>query len=711
MAIRYPAYTGQTATYNTTYIDISSGSPLSGRVLFTTKATSQSWAALDLIPIHVTDGTNWFVGVGEWNPSQSRINIIYKGDSSGTISNGVTVDVKTYPVVLHLAFDDDGTTPTVFRDRSILKDYNQPTMVVHGNTYQDGTGYGIFDGNGDYLDVGDYNSSTSFPWFVFNGVPFTIDWIGKFSSLPGSGNFSTLIGKSYYGENVNYNFVIKNSGGNYYFDTYPNNSPVPSSAISITTNTRYQMTAQYNGSNTLKYFLNGTLVSTHTVGFNVSGRSKVAIGAANSNNPSLPFTGSMDSCRIVYGEELYSGNFTMSSGELPRIYISSVSNSSLVDSNTNFVSNLNVSGTLVNSDLITYNDLVFSYQLYILQELFNTTNPINLFPTLNFESESNITDLVTQSIDTKFNLLSEYVQYDLFKYIVNSYLDNNSINISDNYYQIINNMLELAEILSYFDTHNTKINNTQFLLESYIANDLVYSLSQLSLTEIENLSAILSNSIQAELASVNVLNYVDQLKNSLYIPLSDRITASDISNLKFNTLLDLSTGIVFLGTVPINGVDYQAWAMNTDTIGITEYTNYPFNSLVTYKGTAYGISDTGLYELNGVNDDNQTINSSILTGQINFGTSRDKSCPRAYLYSLQSGKIILKVTNIEKGKVVDRLYEIDLKDDIDSMGYRSKRLSTGARGVWWQYEIKNYEGSTLELDGVEMFVELRNRNG
>ena len=52
-------------------------------------------------------------------------------------------------------------------------------------------------------------------------------------------------------------------------------------------------------------------------------------------------------------------------------------------------------------------------------------------------------------------------------------------------------------------------------------------------------------------------------------------------------------------------------AINTQTLGISEYTGLDFIALVEHEGRTYGLTATGLYELVGADDDGTDIDASI----------------------------------------------------------------------------------------------------
>jgi hypothetical protein len=59
---------------------------------------------------------------------------------------------------------------------------------------------------------------------------------------------------------------------------------------------------------------------------------------------------------------------------------------------------------------------------------------------------------------------------------------------------------------------------------------------------------------------------------------------------------------------------YRTWVLNTGNEALTEYQNYPFNSLAEFNGTYYGAGPGGVRQLEGVDDLGADIEWSFRTG-------------------------------------------------------------------------------------------------
>ena len=81
----------------------------------------------------------------------------------------------------------------------------------------------------------------------------------------------------------------------------------------------------------------------------------------------------------------------------------------------------------------------------------------------------------------------------------------------------------------------------------------------------------------------------------------------------------------------------EAWAINLDAGGeggvfaATHYTGFPIQQIVEFEGSAYGITATGLYRLEGETDEAAPIPWSVKTTPTDYGSIQLKRAITAYL--------------------------------------------------------------------------------
>jgi hypothetical protein len=132
-----------------------------------------------------------------------------------------------------------------------------------------------------------------------------------------------------------------------------------------------------------------------------------------------------------------------------------------------------------------------------------------------------------------------------------------------------------------------------------------------------------------------------------------------------------------------------------------QYTNFPFNSFAIINGTYCGVDESGLFSLDGDDDDGDLINSVIKTGLTNMGTTLFKRIPRAYFGYTADGKLLFKTISTESGQKITRWYELKEKTAEDTTNARVK-MARGVKSVHWQFEIVNVDGVDFSFDEIKL---------
>ena len=143
---------------------------------------------------------------------------------------------------------------------------------------------------------------------------------------------------------------------------------------------------------------------------------------------------------------------------------------------------------------------------------------------------------------------------------------------------------------------------------------------------------------------------------------------------------------------------YKTIVMNTRNDAITEYQNYGFNSYAEINGSYYGASSSGLYLLDGDDDDGTNIDWSFKTGQMDNKSPFMKQLPEIVLGLRSNGSIRVRVH----------------KDDNEYFDYTLPAINTetirqhrvqpgrGMRSRYFSVELQGIANSTLELDSLQM---------
>ncbi len=272
-------------------------------------------------------------------------------------------------------------------------------------------------------------------------------------------------------------------------------------------------------------------------------------------------------------------------------------------------------------------------------------------------------------------------------------------------------ILFAAELLAVSSSTSTTLEIAETLTEILSALDAATFVENLTAEETVSFADALTTQIRARFTAGETLALADSIGYALTVICDELVGLSEDAAPNLILQLLAEERIAFIGKLPLEDGDYSAWVMNAETTGTTSYSNFPFNSLFTHEGVTYGITETGWYKLEGDDDDGTPIDAMLRTGDINFGTSRDKNVPRAYLYVLSDGNLVLKTVSSRFGSRTERPYVLALRDSTDDEGLRRVRLARGLRGTAWSFEIHNVDGSSLDFEGAEVLPVVLSRRG
>jgi hypothetical protein len=165
----------------------------------------------------------------------------------------------------------------------------------------------------------------------------------------------------------------------------------------------------------------------------------------------------------------------------------------------------------------------------------------------------------------------------------------------------------------------------------------------------------------------------------------------------------------FLLRANIDDEIYVAWAVNAQLQAPTRYVNYPFNSFLRQPEgngwTYYGLTDTGLYKLEGDDDAGTDINAHIRLGLSDLGKRTLKQLASAYLGYTADGDLRLKVvlTNTDDGAREAHTYRLYAKG-ADSTRDGRVKVGKGLQSVYMDFVLENIDGSDFALDVVEFMA-------
>lgn len=264
--------------------------------------------------------------------------------------------------------------------------------------------------------------------------------------------------------------------------------------------------------------------------------------------------------------------------------------------------------------------------------------------------------------------------------------------------------LSLAETLTLATRHQATIETMLSLIELITLTDGLENVEWMSMEERLTAADSIRHTLLALVSQPEALSLIDTMqRNMVFVAKTpEALQLINGPSTAIEVLLRAREVIAFVSHLPLGDEDYQAWVLNSDSLGVTEYTNWPFNSLANTRQATFGLTDTGLYELTGDDDDGDPIQALLRTGDLEFGTSDHKRIDRAYLYLTSTDDIFFKTISTYRGQRNETFYRVDYRMSADDGQTRRVRLGKGNRGTTWAFELTNIDGGDFDVRGAEV---------
>ena len=143
------------------------------------------------------------------------------------------------------------------------------------------------------------------------------------------------------------------------------------------------------------------------------------------------------------------------------------------------------------------------------------------------------------------------------------------------------------------------------------------------------------------------------------------------------------------------------YAVNMKNGGITEYTNFAFDFFGMLGSQYVGANGSGLYLLDGADDDGSPIAAKLEIPPRDFGTTKLKTLP--YVYMEASSAAGLKVTS-----TADETTSVAAMTQTIGRNRRAK-LARGVKGVQWAVTVENTNGEKFAIDSIDLVPMLLRR--
>jgi len=143
------------------------------------------------------------------------------------------------------------------------------------------------------------------------------------------------------------------------------------------------------------------------------------------------------------------------------------------------------------------------------------------------------------------------------------------------------------------------------------------------------------------------------------------------------------------------------WAMNTETFETSNYLNFNFASLVSFADKPYGVTASGIFLLEGSDDDGVQIDAEFLTGIEDFTDEDLKEMAQLYL-EYEGGNVVLRL--FPDGQVRVREYPVERQSNSTGVKHARFKGARGLRSRSWQLGMKNLGGSDFTIDKLGLLL-------
>ena len=194
------------------------------------------------------------------------------------------------------------------------------------------------------------------------------------------------------------------------------------------------------------------------------------------------------------------------------------------------------------------------------------------------------------------------------------------------------------------------------------------------------------------------------LANSLVLQFYDTLdlTEHDIVNMiyKGDPLVDQ---INLTGLYVSPSGTATTWAINTRTNAVTEYTNYNFNSFAPFGLKYIAAASDGIYELDGENDDGESIIADIISGYMQLNNTKMAGLKGVYLAVRGVGQWYLKLI---AGNGLTYTYQLTVQPGLMNT---KVNIGKGLRTRYMAFQLTSIDGSDFDLDSLEFVPMLSDR--
>lgn len=232
------------------------------------------------------------------------------------------------------------------------------------------------------------------------------------------------------------------------------------------------------------------------------------------------------------------------------------------------------------------------------------------------------------------------------------------------------------------------------------------------LNPIGTIDIILSRDIDLE-GIISEIGTISLIIPSPYIATQDLYGALGTTGLTKPALRALFTGISSIsGTMGVSipmlqlilefsPTSYLNLVLNIRQFGLTQYSNYGFNSMCRFNNKHFGANGTAIYDLDeGDTDDGTFIKWNFRSGYIDLEQKQKKKLKQVWMSYKSNGDLMITVVlpdGTEYEYELDEVYE-------EETGLRLK-FGKGIRSKYVAIDVRNTDGSDITLDAMKIMMD------
>ena len=201
-----------------------------------------------------------------------------------------------------------------------------------------------------------------------------------------------------------------------------------------------------------------------------------------------------------------------------------------------------------------------------------------------------------------------------------------------------------------------------------------------------------------------VLNAQATPEFTLTVMLRDSFALGAQATHEAEFIAQLADAIGFAMSLSFDNGEFIAWVMNTESRGLSRYTNYPFNSFAKIGGKYYGAHAGGIARLGGRDDMGEPIKAKLRLGMFDFGDRHLKSFSDVFFGMAAGGQMLLKAVFVDEqtGEKNMAVYKVMPRPAGASRETRAK-LGKGMKAVDWDFVLENVDGADFDLHSIQFY--------